>query len=444
MIATEVGSLWRNPENSGEGPTFSGWITLPYSLPAGTSLQAILVPVPFKRSPKEKFILHLEIPFDDPPPEPPGPDDINCDKGGGRTMSQWFASPEPSNRRDKILIWGDSGTGKTKAALSFPRCAYMDNHGSAEKYRIAYQEEHKFFPPRPDVLPTADNVIKALTTLLVDPGDRATLVLDDITTFWDQLQAKWSETFLSRLPQSKGHHAEFYSFRPSDWIHPKRELRTTLRRMIAIDMTSIAIARSQNKYAGKGTNYMEVVGQIFAGERNITYEFDFVFEFIMEGDKRFAVVHKQRITPGDKPLPERIEHHINAKGFSDFYQIFAKYVDKDRLTGTAHQVSDPVMVEGPEQQGTSPAEEIPTKEIVNPTASKSIVTTESQPEAELRQGVSGAQLDALVALKSKFNIQKDEWMANLQKFYNATSARTLTFDQAEHYINWLETQRVPF
>jgi hypothetical protein len=219
-------------------------------------------------------------------------------------MSQWFASPEPSNRRNEILIWGDSGTGKTKAALSFPRCAYMDNHGSAEKYRIAYPE-HMFFPPRPDVMPTADNVIQAIKSLMLDPGDRATLVLDDITTFWDQLQAKWGETFLSRLPQSKGHHAEFYTFQPSDWQYPKRDLRITLRRMIAADMTSIAIARSQNKYAGKGANYMEVVGQIFAGEKNITYEFDFIFEFVMEGDKRFAVVHKQRVTPGADAFPAR-------------------------------------------------------------------------------------------------------------------------------------------
>ena len=358
-------------------------------------------------------------------------------------MSQWFASPEPSNRRNNILIWGDSGTGKTKAALSFPRCAYMDNHGSAEKYRIAYQEEHKFFPPRPDVLPTADNVIQAVKSLMLDPGDRATLVLDDITTFWDQLQAKWSETFLSRLPQSKGHHAEFYTFQPSDWQHPKRDLRITLRRMIAVDMTSIAIARSQNKYAGKGTNYMEVVGQIFAGERNITYEFDFIFEFIVEDDKRFAVVHKQRVTPGDKPFPERFEHHINAKGFSDFYQVFAKYVDKERLTGASHQVADPVMTETeapPEAPGpktSPPADPPPTVDVQQP-------ATDPPPPAGEIQGITKNQLNALVALKAKFNIQKEEWDSLLQKLYNATSARFISSDQAENFINYLEKTRVPF
>ena len=439
MIATEVGSLWRNPD---EGVTFSGWITPPCNLPAGVSFKAILVPQPLRRSPKEKFILHIELPIE-LPPEPPGPDDINCDKKGGRSMSQWFASPEPSNRRNKILIWGDSGTGKTKAALSFPRCAYMDNHGSAEKYRIAYQEEHKFFPPRPDVLPTADNVIQAVKSLMLDPGDRATLVLDDITTFWDQLQAKWSETFLSRLPQSKGHHAEFYTFQPSDWQHPKRDLRITLRRMIAVDMTSIAIARSQNKYAGKGTNYMEVVGQIFAGERNITYEFDFIFEFIVEDDKRFAVVHKQRVTPGDKPFPERFEHHINAKGFSDFYQVFAKYVDKERLTGASHQVADPVMTETeapPEAPGpktSPPADPPPTVDVQQP-------TTDPLPPGGEIQGITKNQLDALVALKAKFNIQKEEWDSLLQKLYNATSARFISSDQAENFINYLEKTRVPF
>ena len=438
-ILTRVTSLWHDPT---EGSTFSGYMTLPYPIPAGISLRVIAVPVPL-RGRKEKFELHIAIPYPDGPPGPPGPDDINCDKGGGHTMSQWFASPEPSNRRNKILIWGDSGTGKTKAALSFPRCAYMDNHGSAEKYRIAYQEEHKFFPPRPDVLPTADNVIQAVKSLMLDPGDRSTLVLDDITTFWDQLQAKWSETFLSRLPQSKGHHAEFYTFQPSDWQHPKRELRITLRRMIAVDMTSIAIARSQNKYAGKGTNYMEVVGQIFAGERNITYEFDFIFEFIVEDDKRFAVVHKQRITPGDKPFPERIEHHINAKGFSDFYQVFAKYVDKERLTEVSHQVADPVMTETeapPEASGpktSPPADPSPTVDVQQP-------ATDPPPIGGEIQGIFTHQLDQLVALKQKFNIQKEEWDKTLSSMFNATSAKFISTDQAAELIHYLEKGRVPF
>ena len=367
-------------------------------------------------------------------------------------MSQWFASPEPSNRRNKILIWGDSGTGKTKAALSFPRCAYMDNHGSAEKYRIAYQEEHKFFPPRPDVLPTADNVIQAVKSLMMDPGDRATLVLDDITTFWDQLQAKWSETFLSRLPQSKGHHAEFYTFQPSDWQHPKRELRSLIRRMIALDMNVVIIARAQKEYAGEGGggNFMKVIGEIFAGEKNMVYEFDYVFQFIHVpgegGGKYTAVVHKQRVTPGEKPMPESFEFTIDKKGRSTFYDEFSKYVDKDRLNAEPHQVTDPVKEEGqaPNEADPAPVETANPRPEPQPDPAKSATSTTTAPQAGEIQGISKDQLDKLVALKAQFNIQKEEWDQTLMKMFNATSARFISMDQADQFINYLEKVRVPF
>jgi hypothetical protein len=359
-------------------------------------------------------------------------------------MSQWFAPPEPSNRRSKILIWGDSGTGKTKAGLSFPACAYLDNHGSAEKYRVAYPQ-HRFFPPRPDVLPTADNVMAAITTLLGDPGDRLTVVLDDITTFWDQVQGKWSNLFLARLPQSKGHHAEFYTFQPSDWIHPKRELRSMLRRMMAIDLTSIAIARSQPKYAGKGQNFMEVVGQIFAGEKSIVYEYDYIFEFTVEGDKRYAVVHKQRITPGEKPFPERFEHHINPQGLSNFYEIFCQYVDPKRLTAPPHAVSDPEQTqEGSPAQvaqaATLPGAASGPQSEAAPPATPAPAAASATDVAMITQ----AQLDQLVELKTHYKIQGAEWGQTLQKLYNATSAKALTQEQADHFINYLKTQRVPF
>ena len=443
MIATEVGSLWRNPD---EGPTFSGWITLPYSLPAGTGLQAILVPVPFKRSPKEKFILHLEIPCDEPPPGPPGPDDINCDKGGGHTMSQWFRAAKPSNRRHKILIWGLSGSAKTKSALEFPGCAYIDNHGSAEKYESAYPQ-HLFFGSVSEP-PTPDNTMAAVTSLLSDPGDRRTLVLDDITTYWDQVQGKWSKLFLSRLPKSPGHHAEFYTFQPSDWQHPKRELRSLIRRMIAIDVNVVIVARAQKEYAGEGGNFMKVVGEIFAGEKNMVYEFDYVFQFIHVpgegGGKYTAIVHKQRVTPGEKPMPESFEFTIDKKGRSTFYDEFSKYVDKERLNAEPHQVADPVkeVVETAEEVAPAPVQTAETRSEPSPEPAQTVATPPAG--AGEIQGITKDQLDTLVALKQKFNIQKEEWDALLQKLYNATSARFISSDQAENFINYLEKVRVPF
>ena len=364
-------------------------------------------------------------------------------------MSQWFQPAKPSNRRNKILIWGLSGSAKTKSALEFPQCAYIDNHGSAEKYASAYPQ-HLFF----SALPTPDNTMAAVTSLLGDPGDRRTLVLDDITTYWDQVQTKWGALFLSRLPKSPGHHAEFYTFQPSDWQYPKKELRSLLRRAIALDTNVIVIARATKEYKGEGADYMKVVGEIFAGEKNIVYEFDYVFQFTHEatetGDKYTAIVHKQRVTPGEKPMPSYFEFHIK-KGRSTFYDEFSKYVDKERLNAEPHQVADPVKEEGATEAATEqPVRQIPPSDpkpaIMEEPAQAKPDNHTPEPPAEVGeiQGITKDQLDQLVALKQKFNIQKEEWDALLQKLYNATSARFISSDQAENFINYLEKVRVPF
>ena len=360
--------------------------------------------------------------------------------------SQWFRPAKPSNRRHKILIWGLSGSAKTKSALEFPGCAYIDNHGSAEKYESAYPQ-HLFFGSASEP-PTPDNTMAAVTSLLSDPGDRRTLALDDITTYWDQVQGKWSKLFLMRLPKSPGHRSEFYQFQPSDWQHPKRELRSLIRRMIALDMNVVIIARAQKEYAGEGGNFMKVVGEIFAGEKNMVYEFDYVFQFIHVpgegGGKYTAVVHKQRVTPGEKPMPESFEFTIDKKGRSTFYDEFSKYVDKGRLNEAPHQVTDPVKEEGQAPEETAPAptqaaepQPEPQQEPANPAPNPPAGAGEIQ-------GITKDQLDELVALKAKFNIQKEEWDKTLSSMFNATSARFISTDQAADLITYLEKGRVPF
>ncbi len=452
MLAFEVGALWRTPPDE---LSFSGTITLPYPLPQGVSLRAILIPQPLRRSPKEKFILHLEMPIPEPAPEK-WPDDLNYK---GEIMSQWFRPPKPSNRRHKILIWGPSGSAKTKSALEFPNCAYIDNHGSAEKYEAAYPQ-HLFFGSAAEP-PTPDNTMAAVTFLLGDPGDRRTLALDDITTYWDQIQGKWSKLFLSRLPKSPGHHAEFYTLQPSDWQHPKRELRSLIRRMIALDMNVVVIARAQKEYAGEGTNFMNVIGETFAGEKNLVYEFDYVFQFAhilptaedttagKSSNRYLAIVHKQRITPGEKPLPDSCEFHIDKKGRSTFYDEFSKFVDKDRLNQEAHGVADPVKEgetvaaePGPEQ-GPEPKQAGITGEAIAPKPEPENAALKEAMTAQAEM-VTADQLDKLVKLKAHFKIEKPEWDSLLTKFYGVTTARALSKDQAEAFITHIEKVRVPF
>ena len=329
-------------------------------------------------------------------------------------MSQYFKPPQASHRRHKILLWGPSGTGKTTLALQFPHCAFIDNHGSAEKYEAAYPQ-HLFAHPR-----GPDDTMAAVVSLLQDPADRKTLVMDDLTTYWGQVQEKWADLFLKRLPRSKGHHAEFYSFQPSDWIHPKRELKTLILRAMALDMNVIAIARAQKEYAGEGDNFMN------AGEKNLQYEFDYIFELRREGDKRVAVVHKQRIAPGQKPLPEKFEFIIDAQGKSDFVGFISQFGNPEDLTRQPQRVPDPVQA-----QESPPPEPLST-------------APQQTPSPAGNGGPTEDQLNRLRDLKNYYKIDHAEWGQTLKKFYGATTAKALTPDQADHFMQYLEGGRVPF
>lgn len=430
--------LWGDSKN---GIALTGRMTLSRDLPAGLTVQIMAVPRPLRSKTKEKYDFYVDLPLDEPLPEPPELNDIFPE---GMIMpgppNSWFKPPEASKRRNKILIYGAPGTGKSLAALSFPKASYIDNHGSVEKYQIAYPD-HRFAS-----LVRPDDTMAAVAELLQFPGDRCTCVLDDMTVFWERLQAKWEKLFLSRLPSSKGHHAEFYTFQPSDWQFPKRELRTLVRRLLLLDMNVIVIARAAKEYAGEGGEFMKVIGETFSGEKNLPYEFDYVFQFVQAGNTRLArTTFKQRQTPGVPLFPSEFEFHIDPQGRCDFYQIFSKlegYRPEDWET-TAHAVEDP------EKGETFPSEASATQPL---TQAESDVVLGAAPQIKAPGNGNGnengnpkmvtkEQLDQMVALKAKLLISKESWSDSLKK-YDVSSAKEMSFEQAESFINHLND--IPF
>jgi hypothetical protein len=438
-ILTLVANLWHDPK---EGETFSGTMTLPQPLPAGVSLRVVAVPKPY-RGRKEKWDLHVAIPIEFPEP-PPGPEDIIIK---GEIMSQFFRPPRPPGKRYKIMLWGESGTAKTKSALEFPKAAYLDNHGSAEPYESAYPD-HLFFPPK-GVEASPDNTMTAVTSLLRDPGDRLSAVMDDATTYWDQVQVKWSDLFLKRLLRSKGHHAEFYTFQPSDWVHPKREQKALIQRLIALDLNVIVVARAKKEYAGTGDDFMKVVGEIFAGEKNLIYEFDFIFQLNRIGPNQYtATVNKQRVPAGAKPFPEVIEFEIDAEGRSTFFAKFKEHAQAQHFTEPAHAAPDPVKEDIPKLEVPEVLPDPPGAEAI--IAGPGNVFTPAPAPAppalvsEVVSGITEAQLATLKEKKIYYKMSNEEWGKTLLKLYNVNTARDLTEAQADNFIQHLDTQRVPF
>ena len=424
-------------------------MTLPRTLPAGLSLPVILIPRPL-RGRKEKFELYVAMLLDEPLPEPPELNDIFP---RGMIMNPPFGPPKPTDRRNKIFIYGKPGTGKSLAGLSFPKAYYLDNHGSVEKYRTAYPD-HLFAEPV-----KSDDVMNAVVYALEHPGDRRTFVLDDITVYEERLYIKWSKLFLMRQPGGKGDHKEFYTLQPSDYMHPKREEKTLIRRLLLMDLDVIMIGRAAKEYTSDGKDFMKPTGKdTFSGEKGLPHEFDFVFEFVLEEDgKRYAITKiKQRQTPGVPLFPDKFEFHIDAQGNSDFYAVFSQ-LGGGAVVREAHQVVDPEKTEAfpPETSveapvlaslGTSPGSlaDMETLAALTSPAGSSAVASGSGTAAPPSGLILPEQLEKLVALKAEYKIANEEWGKTLQKFYGVITAKALTTEQATHFINYLSTERVPF
>lgn len=193
-----------------------------------------------------------------------------------------FQPGATTRRRLKLLLWGDSGAGKTTLALHFPGCVVIDLEGGTELYGSTFQF---------DVLKatTADEVMAAVEWLVAHPHEYRTLIIDPITVYWDALQAKWGRIFLLRNKGGKGHHGEFYELQPRDWVTLKAEFKELVRKLIALDMNVIVTARQKAQYADSG--FMRVIGETFDGEKSLPYLFDTILHLTRDADGRFMAAN---------------------------------------------------------------------------------------------------------------------------------------------------------
>ena len=182
---------------------------------------------------------------------------------------------------------------------------------------------------------------------------------------------------------------------------------------------------------------MKVIGEIFAGERNLVYEFDYILRISHEDGKRFITVNKQRVPAGCKPLPERFEFTIDEQGNSTLFQVLQQYVNPQNWTAPAHQVKDPVREEIPQ---TDTAEY-----GVAQCASGESYTGGSCPTPDLRDSdLTLEQLNKLIERKAHYKISNEEWGKTLGKLYGVNTAKGLTLDQADNLLNYFDNQRTPF
>jgi hypothetical protein len=211
--------------------------------------------------------------------------------------------PELIEKRLKAFFYGPAGVGKTTAAIQFPKPYLIDCEKGAENdqyMKLLEQAGGAIFQTT-----DFDELISEIKSLLTEEHEYKTLVIDPLTTVYNDLLDKAEAKVGSEFGRHYG--------------EANKRMRHLIKLLMRLDMNVIITSHAKNEY---GDN-LKVLGQTFDCYKKLDYLFDLVFEIQKRGKERIGVVRKSRIeTFGDgeqfpfnyDTIAEKYGRHILERG----------------------------------------------------------------------------------------------------------------------------------
>jgi hypothetical protein len=181
--------------------------------------------------------------------------------------------PEAVVKRLKLFMFGPAGCGKTTAAIQFPNSYIIDAEKGGENYdKLINASGSVVFQTN-----VMDDVIQEVKTLLTEKHEYRTLVIDPITTLYNDLLDKCEQVVGSEFGRHYG--------------AANKTMKRLQNLLMQLDMNVVVTAHAKKEY---GTN-LAVLGYTFDGWKQLDYWFDLVIELQKRGKKRFGKIAKTRI-----------------------------------------------------------------------------------------------------------------------------------------------------
>lgn len=208
--------------------------------------------------------------------------------------------PEKIEKRLKALFYGAAGVGKTTAAINFPKPYLIDTEKGAvnDQYVKILSDNGGVVFQTSDF----DELINEVKALLTVKHDFKTLIIDPITTLYNDLLDK---SALKNGTEFGRHYGE-----------ANKRMKHLINLLLRLDMNVIVTCHAKNEY-GQG---LSVLGQTYDGYKKLDYLFDLVFEIQKRGKDRVGVIKKSRI----EAFPDQ-------ETFPFSYQEISKRYGKDIL-----------------------------------------------------------------------------------------------------------------
>lgn len=190
-------------------------------------------------------------------------------------MSLRGVSPEKIEKRLKAFFYGNSGVGKTTAAINFPKPYVIDT----EKGATNSQYVDILKKSGGAVFQTTDfeEMLQEIRSLRSVKHEFKTLIIDPMTTLYNDLLDKCA---LKVGTEFGKHYGE-----------ANKKMKHLVNILLNLDMNVIITAHSKSEY---GQN-MAVIGQTFDCYKKLDFLFDLVFEIQKRGKERIGVIKKSRV-----------------------------------------------------------------------------------------------------------------------------------------------------
>lgn len=194
----------------------------------------------------------------------------------------------------KIMVWGESGSGKSRFALSAPSPIVIDLEGSTR----LYAEEFDFYKAEINKQDVKANNSATLTVSLIEEimngeyPDRKTLIIDPVTDLLDCIEDLSAKKYEQIIGKKVG---ELNALQKTKWYAYRREMtRTVLNQLKDVPMNLILVARAKNLWDTK-EGKTQPVGLTYDALDIVEYLMDIVIQLEKNGDESRAIVKKSRI-----------------------------------------------------------------------------------------------------------------------------------------------------
>lgn len=209
-----------------------------------------------------------------------------------------FQKATPVSKKLKILLYGASGTGKTLAALSFPRPAVVDAENGTDLY-AGRKGIPEFSVLR---IKTFEELQKAISYIQADKGKSFdTLVIDSVSVFYDVQKEAAAKT-------SKDNELGY-----REWAKINNRMVYLYNTLTNLPVHIVCIAREAVEYETKA-GQLTKTGTKPDADKRLVYMFDFI---IRMNDDHSGTVVKSRGAGNIKTMPQ-----VNWQAFAKIADMF--------------------------------------------------------------------------------------------------------------------------